>query len=211
MILTAIFTGLQASELRGLKWPDVDLKTAELHVRQRADRYGTIGSPKSKSGQRTVPLPPMLVNVLREWKLACPKNDLDLVFPTSTGERRDGSAVGGGIEHHTNIVHRGFIPAQISAGVVVPVLDENGKPVIDKDGKPTVRAKYTAPAFLCLMVHRPPEGRWPGWPRAAAQGGAVSARALVDHDDDGHIRTPVPARRRGGQDGEGGEGASGLS
>src|SRR6516165_9948976 len=40
LLLTAIFTGLRASELRGLRWSDVDLKGGELHVRQRADRYG---------------------------------------------------------------------------------------------------------------------------------------------------------------------------
>jgi integrase len=32
-LLTAIFTGLRASELRGLRWSDVDLKKGELHVR----------------------------------------------------------------------------------------------------------------------------------------------------------------------------------
>jgi integrase len=45
LLLTAIFTGLRSSELRGLRWEDVDLKTGELHVRQRADRYNVIGSP----------------------------------------------------------------------------------------------------------------------------------------------------------------------
>ncbi len=43
VLLTAIFTGLRASELRGLRWSDVDLKKGELHVRQRADRYNVIG------------------------------------------------------------------------------------------------------------------------------------------------------------------------
>ena len=43
MLLTAIFTGLRASELRGLRWEDIDLKAGELHVRQRADRYLKIG------------------------------------------------------------------------------------------------------------------------------------------------------------------------
>src|SRR4029450_9678771 len=42
LILTAIFTGLRASELRGLRWEDVDLKKRELHVRQRADRFNKI-------------------------------------------------------------------------------------------------------------------------------------------------------------------------
>jgi integrase len=46
LLLTAIFTGLRASELRGLRWPDVDLKRGELHVRQRADRYSTVGLPR---------------------------------------------------------------------------------------------------------------------------------------------------------------------
>ena len=43
LLLTAIFTGLRASELRGLRWSDVDLKRGELHVRQRADRFNAIG------------------------------------------------------------------------------------------------------------------------------------------------------------------------
>ena len=55
IILTAIFTGLRASELRGLRWADVDLKRGELHVRQRADRFNAIGQPKSAPA--SVPCP----------------------------------------------------------------------------------------------------------------------------------------------------------
>jgi integrase len=113
--LTAIFTGLRASELRGLRWADVDLKKAELHVRQRADRYNEIGKPKSAAGERTVPLPPPTVAELRKWKLACPIGEI--VFPTGTGA----------IWHHTNLVRDGLAPVLIKAGVV------------DKHG----RAKYT--------------------------------------------------------------------
>jgi integrase len=108
LLMTAIFTGLRASELRGLRWSDVDLKKAELHVRQRADKFKTIGKPKSASGQRTLPMPPILVNTLREWKLVCPKGELELVFPTGVGN----------VEDHANIVVRGLVPAQIAAGVV---------------------------------------------------------------------------------------------
>jgi integrase len=85
LLLTAIFTGLRSSELRGLRWADVELKRGVLHVRQRADRYNQIGSLKSGTSRRTIPLPPMLTNVLREWKLACPKDELDLVFPSRRG------------------------------------------------------------------------------------------------------------------------------
>ena len=45
LLLMAAFTGLRASELRGLRWHDVDLPKGELHVRQRADRYHAIGAP----------------------------------------------------------------------------------------------------------------------------------------------------------------------
>jgi len=62
LLVTAALTGLRASELRGLRWNDVDLKRGELHVRQRADRYGVIGRLKSSAGQRTVPLGPMAVS-----------------------------------------------------------------------------------------------------------------------------------------------------
>ena len=85
VLLTAIFTGLRSSELRGLRWEDVDLKAAVLHVRQRADRYNVIGEPKSKAGHRTVPLGPLVLNTLREWKLKCPKGEQGLVFPTDSG------------------------------------------------------------------------------------------------------------------------------
>jgi integrase len=108
LLLTAIFTGLRASELRGLRWHDVDLKRGELHVRQRADRYGKIGRPKSEAGERTVPLPPIVVTALREHRLACPRNDQDIVF-TNT---RDS------IEHRNTIVELGFHPVQVAAGVV---------------------------------------------------------------------------------------------
>ncbi|HKF11116.1 MAG TPA: hypothetical protein VKB89_20715 [Xanthobacteraceae bacterium] len=69
-----------------MRWADVDLKkAAELHVRQRADRYNVIGAPKSASSTRAVPLPPEVVAALKVWRLACPKGELDLVFPTGTG------------------------------------------------------------------------------------------------------------------------------
>ena len=118
LILTAIFTGLRASELRGLRWKeDIDLRKGELHVRQRADRYSVIGKPKSEAGERTIPLPPVVVQTLREWKLQCPKGELGLAFPNGNGN----------IENHQNILNRGFFPAQVAAGIVT------------KDGKP----KYT--------------------------------------------------------------------
>jgi integrase len=108
LLLTAIFTGLRSSELRGLRWSDVDLKRAVIHVRQRADTYNTIGALKSEAGERTVPLPPIVVSTLREWKLACPKSELDLTFPNTTG----------GADRRSEIVEAAFQPAQVRAGII---------------------------------------------------------------------------------------------
>jgi integrase len=114
LLLTAIFTGLRASELRGLRWSDVDFKRGEVHVRQRADCYRAIGRLKSETAERTVPLPPMVMNTLRQHRVACPKGEHQLVFPNGAGR----------IESHANIINRGLIPAVIAAGVI----DDGGRP-----------------------------------------------------------------------------------
>lgn len=108
LLLTAIFAGLRGSELRGLRWQDVDLKRGELDVRQRADRYNVIGKLKSESGERSVPLGPLVLKALKEWKLACPKSGLGLAFPTARGH----------IVRHENIIRQAFMPVQLLAGVV---------------------------------------------------------------------------------------------
>ncbi|MEO6014053.1 MAG: tyrosine-type recombinase/integrase [Devosia sp.] len=107
LLVVAVFTGMRASELRGLRWSDVDLDKALVHVRQRADRYNAIGMPKSDAGQRSIPISPMVVNTLKEWKLACPKGELGLVFPNGAGK----------VEAHQNITARGLWPIEIAAGV----------------------------------------------------------------------------------------------
>jgi integrase len=55
-IITAVFTGLRASEVRGLRWQDVDLDAGIIHVRQRADAWRKIGPPKAQPARATFPL-----------------------------------------------------------------------------------------------------------------------------------------------------------
>jgi integrase len=110
LMVTVTFTGLRASELRGLQWSDLELDRtpAVLRVRQRADRFNTIGDPKSDAGKRTVPLAPIVVNALKEWKLACQKQgELNLVFPNSEG----------GVESLNTITDHGLGPLQQAAGL----------------------------------------------------------------------------------------------
>lgn len=85
LVVTAIFTGLRASELRGLRWCDVNFSAKQIEVRQRADRFNQIGNLKSAAASRDIPMGPYLIRTLREWKLQCPRGPLDLVFPNSVG------------------------------------------------------------------------------------------------------------------------------
>ena len=108
-LVVAAFTGLRASELRGLRWCDVDLKEGELHVRQRADRWNTMGPPKSDAGERRLPFGKVVTNTLREWRMASAyKADSDLVFCTTTGKPHE----------HSNLVKASLHAAQFKAGMV---------------------------------------------------------------------------------------------
>lgn len=128
LLLTTLLAGLRASELRGLRWRDVDLLSArKLHVRQRADRFNLLGGPISAASARTLDLPEELVRVLRRWRPACPKGPLALVFPSSTG----------GVKDHASLIES-LSPVMVGAGVV------------DVDGRP----KYGLHAFRHFFADR---------------------------------------------------------
>jgi integrase len=108
-IVVSALCGLRASELRGLRWVDVDLKAQLIHVRQRADAFNTFGDPKSAAGRRSVPMGPHVTNLLKRWKLACPPSPFDLVFPSRRGT----------VQGHANILKRHFKPLCREVGIVL--------------------------------------------------------------------------------------------
>lgn len=176
-ILTAVRCGLRASELRGLRWQDVDFKKSELHVRQRADRYNAIGNPKSADSQRVVPIPSKTLAALREWKTQCPKLEgrQHFVFPNGSGN----------VESHSNVIERGLIPAWERASITVPVLDEHGTPKRDDEGRPVVRAKYTGAHslrhyFASWCLARPPVGQGLNLKELSEQIGHASIQITID-------------------------------
>lgn len=106
---TAAFTGMRASELRGLTWSHVDFDKRVIRVRQRADFKGTIGACKSRSGYRDIQMSDALVEVLLEWKERCPKGPLDLVFPNMSGR----------VEYHSIILDKAWYPTLRCVGLIV--------------------------------------------------------------------------------------------
>jgi integrase len=148
LVLVAVFCGLRASELRGLRWADVDFDARQINVTQRADASHKIGKLKSKMAYRSLRLSAVVLNALREWKLVCPKGDLGLVFPNGIGN----------VESYANLIDRGFGPIQIAAGVVVqkPALDEAGQPTTVAVGKHGLHALRHACASLWIeQGHNP--------------------------------------------------------
>ena len=72
-VLLCLFTGLRVGELCGLKWGDIDFENRTIFVSrtlQRINKHGksevVVGSPKSKSSVRTVPIPNFVINILRQ-------------------------------------------------------------------------------------------------------------------------------------------------
>lgn len=93
----ALSTGLRRGELLGLRWTDVDLDGAELHVRQAMQRVAgelRVTAPKTRHSRRTIPLPALALDALREHRArqaaerlsAGPAwQDSGLVFTTAHG------------------------------------------------------------------------------------------------------------------------------
>lgn len=108
MFVTAIFTGLRISELRGLTWEAIDFERKVIRVFQRADEYCEIGLPKSRAGAREIPMAPTVVTVLRDWETRCPESDLGLAFPNSVGK----------VQNYANIYNRVFKPMLVENGIV---------------------------------------------------------------------------------------------
>jgi integrase len=101
LFFTAAFTGMRASELRGLIWRNVDLIRRVITVDRRANRRGKIGPPKSKAGYREIPISVELADALREWKAICPTSTPDrFVFPNSLGR----------VLLHSHILRFGWYP-----------------------------------------------------------------------------------------------------
>ena len=108
MFVTALFTGMRISELRGLTWTAIDMDRKVIRVFQRADEYCQIGLPKSKAGTREIPMTPTVFNSLNRWKEDCPDSRLDLVFPNSVGK----------VQNYSNIYNRVFKPMLVENEIV---------------------------------------------------------------------------------------------
>jgi integrase len=90
MVMVAAATALRRSEIRGLKWRDLDLDGYWIHLKRGLVRKDQLSNLKTEASRRGLPMLPELANVLREWRKNTPyPADEDWVFasPFTEGER----------------------------------------------------------------------------------------------------------------------------
>jgi integrase len=81
IFLTAAMTGMRQGELLALRWRDVDWGAKKIRVRRNYVR-GHWDTPKSRSGERSVPLASRVATELeRQRRRSRFRADTDLVFP----------------------------------------------------------------------------------------------------------------------------------
>lgn len=167
LLLTAIFTGMRSSELRGLRWLDVNFEKGEINVKQRVDQFKEIGPTKSEAGHRTIPVPPIVTNALKEHKLKQAPGSA-LVFANPDGQPRS----------HANIIAKGLKPAMIRAGITVGTGEE-------------LQAKYTGlhslrHFYASWLINRKEDGGL-GLPVKIVQERMGHASIVMTMDTYGHL------------------------
>ena len=69
LFLLELATGLRRGELLALQWDDLNFETGELRINKQVYRVKgdlTVSEPKTKASIRTIILPPVLLEVLRD-------------------------------------------------------------------------------------------------------------------------------------------------
>jgi integrase len=86
LVLLAVSTGLRQSELFGLKWGDINFAQNTMNV-VRSIVYGVVGSRKTESSQKPVPVHSTVLGTLNNWREVCRYNGSDDWVFASTRHR----------------------------------------------------------------------------------------------------------------------------
>ena len=82
MVLLIGSTGLRRSEMIALTWSDLNIRAMEVNILRSCVR-NRIGKTKTESSCRPVPLHPLVLNALLDWRAKSPySTDLDFLFPS---------------------------------------------------------------------------------------------------------------------------------
>jgi len=102
----AIMSGARQGEILGLKWLDIDWENNQIHIQRTFNNQAWYDTKTGESNRR-IDLGPSMMSELKQWRIACPPNDLGLVFPNKAGQPIN----------NTNMRNRHFNPALKTAGI----------------------------------------------------------------------------------------------
>ena len=72
LLLTLLLTGFRKGEVIGLKWDDIDFNIAKISVNRSVGNYPKYGliikEPKIEKSLRTITVPNILIDTLKEYK-----------------------------------------------------------------------------------------------------------------------------------------------
>jgi integrase len=100
LFMLAIFSGARQGELLGLQWSDIEWQSNQIHI-QRTFNNDNWYDVKTAASNRKIDIGPSMMAKLKEWKLACPPNAHNLVFPNKAGRPIN----------HNNLIRRHLYPA----------------------------------------------------------------------------------------------------
>lgn len=114
-IILCLYTGLRVGELMALEWSDIDLVKGIINVTKTCydgvDANGkmcrVIGSPKTPSSERKIPLPKQLLPFMSNWKRKAPYRFL-VSSKGSTFSVRSYQRSFGNLLYKIRVSHRGF-------------------------------------------------------------------------------------------------------
>ena len=84
LFLLELTTGMRRGELLALRWDDLDFASGKLRIDKQVCPVGgklIISEPKTKAANRTIILPPAMVELLAEYKMGIFS---ELMFPSRT-------------------------------------------------------------------------------------------------------------------------------
>ena len=86
LALLELATGMRRGEICALKWSDLDFETGALHIQRQAYHVNhgmIITAPKTKQSDRSIILPPSVLNVLKNYRETV---DSEWMFPSPVKE-----------------------------------------------------------------------------------------------------------------------------
>jgi integrase len=155
MFNVLLLGGLRPGEAYGLKWTDIDFDAKAVTIQRALSRTKSkwrLEEPKTAKSRRTVPLPPKVMDLLREHRKTqkehrlasqSPYTDHGLVFATRTGQPLDAQNVN--FQYLKGVLTKAGLPATIrlydlrhTCATLLLAAGENPKVVSERLGHASV-------------------------------------------------------------------------